>query len=279
GNRGANSAASHIEVLSQALAQLPENFYDEDGNLRGEKILVRTDSAGSSREFLHHLDSLGVQFSTSYSLPVLKERFIRWIDQKKYWEPALDADGGQRDNAWVIDATKVLELRQYPPGTRIYLRAEPLHPGAKANLFDTDGNRVTAFLTNSPRFNVAFLDARHRARGRCENRIKTLKNTGLGKLPYWSFAANQAWADLAMFAVNLVSWLQLAVLPGGHEASVWDLKRWRYRLFSMAGKIVSGGRQRRLLIPARAPEAQLLCQLQEGIGKLFQRWRHGLLTA
>ena len=279
GNRGANSAKSHIEVLGQALAQLPDDFYDEDGNLIGEKILVRTDSAGSSREFLHHLDSLGVQFSTSYSLPVLKERFIRWIDEKKYWEPALTADGGQRDDAWVIDASKVLELKDYPPGTRIYLRAEPLHPGAKANLFDTDGNRVTAFLTNSPRFNVAFLDARHRARGRCENRIKTLKNTGLGKLPYWSFAANQAWADLAMFVVNLVSWLQLAVLPGGHEAGCWDLKRWRYRLFSMAGKIVSGGRQRRLLIPARAPEAGLLCQLQEGIGALFQRWRHGLLSA
>ncbi|WP_413456462.1 IS1380 family transposase (plasmid) [Glutamicibacter sp. FR1] len=277
GNRGANSAKSHIEVLTQALAQLPENFYDEHGNLIGEKILVRTDSAGSSREFLHHLHSLGIQFSTSYSLPVLKERFIRWIDEKKYWEPALDPDGGQRDNAWVIDTTKVLELRQYPPGTRIYLRAEPFHPGAKANLFDTDGNRVTAFLTNSPRFNVALLDARHRARGRCENRIKMLKNAGSGKLPYWSFAANQAWADLGMFAVNLVSWLQLAVLPGGHEASVWDLKRWRYRLFSMAGKIVTGGRQRRLLIPARAPEAQLLCQLQESVGVLFQGWRQGLL--
>ena len=182
GNRGANSAKSHIEVLNQALAQLPDAFYDEHGNLQAEKILVRTDSAGSSREFLHHLQSLGIQFSTSYSLPVIKERFIRWIDEKKYWEPALTADGDQRDDAWVIDATKVIELKDYPPGTRIYLRAEPLHPGAKANLFDTDGNRVTAFLTNSPRFNVAFLDARHRARGRCENRIKTLKNTGLGKL-------------------------------------------------------------------------------------------------
>ncbi len=159
------------------------------------------------------------------------------------------------------------------------MRAEPLHPGAKANLFDTDGNRVTAFLTNAPQFNVAFLDARHRARGRCENRIKTLKNTGLGKLPYWSFAANQAWANLAMFALNLVSWLQLVVLPGGHEAGCWDVKRWRYRLFSMAGKIVSGGRQRRLLIPESAPEAQLLCQLIEGIDSLFQRWRHGLLAA
>lgn len=102
---------------------------------------------------------------------------------------------------------------------------------------------------------------------------------GLGKLPYWSFASNQAWADLAMLAVNLVSWLQLAVLPGGHEAGYWDLKRWRYRLFSIAGKIVSGGRQRRLLIPEKAPEVKLLCQLNERIGSLFQRWRHGELAA
>ena len=50
----------------------------------------------------------------------------------------------------MIDASKVIELRDYPPGTRIYLRAGPLHSGAKASLFDTDGNRVTAFLTNSP---------------------------------------------------------------------------------------------------------------------------------
>ena len=35
----------------------------------------------------------------------------------------------------------------------------------------------------------------HGARGRCENRIKTLKNTGLGKLPFYDFAANQAWAN------------------------------------------------------------------------------------
>jgi hypothetical protein len=48
---------------------------------------------------------------------------------------------------------------------------------------------------------------------------------------------------------------------------------------SIAGKIVSGGRQRQLLIHVRAPEAQLLCRLQEGAGSLFQRWQHGELTA
>lgn len=63
GSKGANSAKDHIEVLSQALAQLPDEFYDEHGELIGEKILIRTDSAGASREFLHHLDSMGLQFS------------------------------------------------------------------------------------------------------------------------------------------------------------------------------------------------------------------------
>ncbi|MEC5182504.1 hypothetical protein RCH07_003882 [Arthrobacter sp. CG_A4] len=68
-----------------------------------------------------------------------------------------------------------------------------------------DGHRVTAFLTNSPRWHGPALDARHRARGRCENRIKTLKKTGLGRLPFFDFHANQAWANLAALAMNMVS--------------------------------------------------------------------------
>jgi hypothetical protein len=51
------------------------------------------------------------------------------------------------------------------------------------------------------------VDARHRARARCENWIKKLKNAGLGKLPFTSFAAKRAWA------LNLTAppaWLQVA---------------------------------------------------------------------
>jgi hypothetical protein len=210
---------------------------------------------------------------------VANERLIGWINEKKYWEPATDQHGNERRDAWVIDASKVLNLKNYPPGTRIHLRAEPLHPGAKASLFDTDGNRVTAFLTNAPRYNVAFLDARHRARGRCENRIKTLKNTGLGKFPYFSYAANEAWANMAMFAMNLIAWIQLSILPSGHAAGVWDVKRWRYRLFSMAGKLVRGGRKTRLLIPAAATEADLAMDLHRRIIRAHQHSRHGNLAA
>jgi len=268
GNAGANSAEDHIKVFTQAIEQLPDDFYDQQGKLIGEKVLVRTDSAGASRKFLHHLASLGVQFTVSYPVPVLKAHMVGWINNKKYWQRALDQNGKERTDAWVINATEILGLTDYPAGTNLYLRAEPLHPGAQPTLLDADGHRITAFLTNSPRWHGPTLDARHRARGRCENRIKTLKNTGLGKLPFFDFPANQAWANIAALAMNLVSWLQLTALPTGHKARGWDIKRWRYRLFATAGKIITRARQSKLLIPDKAPETGTITTLLAAIAGL-----------
>ena len=236
-------------------------------------MLVRTDSAGASRKFLHYLSSLGVQFSVSYPVPVMKARMVAWINEKKYWQPALNQAGEERTDAWVVNATDVLGLTDYPAGTNLYLRAEPLHPGAQATLLDLDGHRVTAFLTNSPRWHGPTLDVRHRARGRCENRIKTLKNTGLGKLPFYDFHANQAWAGIATLAMNLVSWLQLSMLATGHEARGWDVKRWRYRLFATAGKLITRARKTWLLIPATAPEAGTITTVLEAIKELARQRR------
>ena len=175
-----NSAEDHIRVFHTAAAQLPDGFFNNAGALAGEKILVRIYSAGASRKFLWHLHSLGVQFSTSYTLPFGKAHMIDWISDKEYWPPALDQSGNDGTDAWVINGTDVILLTDYQPGTKLLLRAEPLHSGAQPTLLDTDGHRITAFLTNSPRWHGPFLDTRHRARDRCENRIKTLKNTGLG---------------------------------------------------------------------------------------------------
>lgn len=43
-------------------------------------------------------------------------------------------------------------LTDYPAGTNLSLRAEPLHSGAQATLLDPDAHRMPAFLTNSPRW-------------------------------------------------------------------------------------------------------------------------------
>jgi hypothetical protein len=77
----------------------------------------------------------------------------------------------------------------------------------------------------------------------------SLNNTGLGKLPFFDFAA---------LAFNLVSWLQLAALSDGHHAMAWEIKRWRYRIFATAGKIITRARHHQLLLPEPALEKDLL---------------------
>jgi hypothetical protein len=52
GNAGTNTAADHITVLGQARQQIP------DACRYGSPILIRSDSAGSSDEFLAHIRGL-----------------------------------------------------------------------------------------------------------------------------------------------------------------------------------------------------------------------------
>jgi Transposase DDE domain group 1 len=49
GTAGANTAADHIGLLDQALAQLPDQYR------HGYPILVRADGAGASKAFLAHI--------------------------------------------------------------------------------------------------------------------------------------------------------------------------------------------------------------------------------
>jgi hypothetical protein len=63
GNAGANTAADHIAVLDQALAQIP------DAHRHGVPILVRADGAGCSKAFLAHIRGLREQaVATEFSV-------------------------------------------------------------------------------------------------------------------------------------------------------------------------------------------------------------------
>lgn len=73
--------------------------------------------------------------------------------------------------------------------------------------------------------------------------------------------------------------MQLAVIPAGHAAGVWDLKPWRYRLLSIAGRIISSARRKKLLIPQTTPESAFLFVLHESFTRLCPHWRHGYLAA
>lgn len=149
GNAGDNTAADHITVLDQALAQIP------DAHRHGTDILVRTDSAGSAKAFLTHLralrdNGLHLRFSVGYAVTAPVRRAIRALPEQ-VWHPALDADGTLRESAEAAELTGMVDLNGYPAGTRIIVRRERPHPGAQLSLFDSDeGLWHQVFLTDTP---------------------------------------------------------------------------------------------------------------------------------
>ena len=244
GNAGANTAADHIAVIDAALAQVPE------AHRYGTPILLRADGAGCSKDFLQHLRGLhcsGVscEFSVGWHITA-RERDASGLVPHRVWADAIDANGGHRDGAGLAEITGLLPaktLAGYPAGTRVVVRRERPHPGAQLDMFEeADGWRYTAFATDTKAGQLAFLDARHRAHARVEDRIRCAKDTGLDHFPSRSFAINTAWLQVVMLAVDLLAWTQALLLDDALAKA--EPKTLRYRLLHVAARLTRG--QRRL---------------------------------
>jgi len=87
---------------------------------------------------------------------------------------------------------------------RVIVRAERPHPGAQLRFTDSDGNRLTVFITNTKRGQLADLELRHRRRARCEDRIRNMKDTGLRNLPLLILSRRpRGWFDLRRCVVDM----------------------------------------------------------------------------
>jgi hypothetical protein len=254
GNANANDSGDHIQVLSEAIAQLPAT--------QRKHLLVRADGAGASRSLLGWLTGLDakrgrrVEYSVGFPVNAKVRDAIARIPAAA-WQSALDADGQVREHADVAEITGLLDgklLARWPAGMRVIVRREHPHPGAQLSLFEhTDGWRYQVFATNTGSGQVAFLEARHRAHARVEDRIRHAKDTGLGRLPSREFDINQAWLAAAAIAADLIAWMRLLALPESLRAC--EPKALRYRLLHVPARLVRSARRRRLRLPATWPWA------------------------
>ena len=253
GNANANHAGDHIDVLTEALGQIPAPYR--------RAILVRADTAGASHPVLDWLTSQnqvrGRTVEYSIGFPVNKGIAVHDAIHalpEQAWTAAVDADGEVRDGAQVAELTGLLDLTRWPAGMRVIVRREKPHPGADLTLFEQhDGWRYQAFATNTATGQLAFLEARHRAHARVEDRIRVAKDTGLGRLPSRDWQINQAWIQIAALAADLVAWLQLLALDG--DLAKAEPKTLRFRMLHVPARVTRGGRGRRLRLPARWPWA------------------------
>jgi len=253
GNANANHAGDHIVVLDEAIGQIPA--------MHRRRLLVRADTAGATHQLLDWLTALdqrrGRSVEYSIGFPIHKgiavHDAIRALPEQA-WTAALDADGEVRDGAQVAELTGLLDLSRWPAGMRIVVRRERPHPGAGLTLFEQhDGWRYQAFATNTANGQLGFLEARHRAHARVEDRIRVAKDTGLGRFPSRDWAINQVWVQLAAIAADLTSWLQLLALDGGLAKA--EPKLLRFRILHVPARLVHSGRQRQLRLPAGWPWA------------------------
>ena len=253
GNAGANTAADHVTVIDQALAQIP------DADRHGTPLLVRADGAGCTRAWLAHLRALRDRAGPGPAV------LGRVHDERA--GPGRDP----RPAAGGVDAGG--RVRRRPPRRRGRGRAHrdaagPRRrrlagrdagggppgapaPGAQLRFTDVDGWRFQAFATDTPTGQLAWLEARHRAHARVEDRIRCAKDTGIGRFPSRLMAVNAAWLQLALTACDLIAWTQTTLLDG--DLAVCEPKALRYRLMHVAARLTRGQRHLRLRIPEHWP--------------------------
>jgi hypothetical protein len=86
-------------------------------------VLIRTDAAGGTHEFVNWLHARKLAYSLGFTLPEDAVARLARIPATA-WTPAYDADRTPRDGAWVAETTDVLELSWWPPGMRVIVRKE-----------------------------------------------------------------------------------------------------------------------------------------------------------
>jgi hypothetical protein len=252
--------ADHITALDAALTQLPAGE-------RGQ-VLVRTDSGGCSKAFLHHITDAGLEYSIGFPAHETVKAAIEAIPGQA-WRAALDGDGRPRDGAQVAELTAWMPEpvratrpgpKDWPDRMRVIVRRERPHPGAQLRLTDPDGWRITCFATNTraPGWTLPDLEVRHRQRARAEDRIRALKDTGMRNLPFHGFDQNQIWLEIVSLAAELLAWTQTLAYDPHHPVRRWEPARLRLRLFAVAGRIIRTGRRQRLRLPHDWPWTHLI---------------------
>ena len=125
GKAGSNTAADHVAVLTEAIAQVPA--------AHRKKLLIRSDGAGASHDLLDWLTEQNrvrgrsVEYSVGFSVTE-KIRDAITLVPKRVWTPAVEADGEVREGADVAELTGLLDLSTWARAAR-RVSARPLSGG------------------------------------------------------------------------------------------------------------------------------------------------------
>jgi hypothetical protein len=271
GNAGANDATDHLTVLDAAVAALPTEIAvghaeDDDGTGVRRTVVVRADSAGATSDFVWGCYDRVIRFSVTARTNTQVTRAISAIAaDPSAWRGARRQNGKTRKGAAVAEATAYIDTSAWPPGTRLIIRREPLHPGAQQTLFPDLEYRYVGFYTDQAGSPVR-LDVFHRAHAHVEDDIAWLRDSGLERYPFTKFAANSAWMAVVGMAGALVRWFQRLCLSGLLARA--EPKALRWRIWHAPARLVRSGRTHIMRILDTWPDAEAILSARRRIARL-----------
>ncbi len=216
------------------------------------QLTVRADSAFYSKAVLHTAGTLGVHFSVTARQDKKIRAAIEAIDENAwqpipYWLSTPEVSGADvAETSYTAFSGKDALI------VRLIVRRVRPTPGSQLALFTTWDYH--AFVTDRPGPTLE-LEADHRRHAIVEQTIAELKSAGLAHLPSGNFMANAAWLALAVMAHNLGRAVGALAGPDLHTATAATLRR---RVFTVPGRLVHTGRQRRLRLPDSWPWADAI---------------------
>ena len=211
GNATSNSGADQLAVVDAAIASLPETR--RAGHTEGDDpALVVHPDGGAGR-----LRRGGAVVRSRAGGPqhrVLRLRPGQRPALRRHRRRAPNRPGAERSGPTAANATPGevaeldVELDGWPEGTRAICRREEPHQGAQLRLWDINGYRHQVTLTNSAGDPLQ-LELRQRLHARVEDGIRAAADTGLDRMPFTKFAANEAWLELVLAGCDLLAWLKV----------------------------------------------------------------------
>ncbi len=271
GNAGANCAEDHLVVLDEALAQLPEpitagHHLGEDEAMVRRPVVVRADSAGATYGFVWGCRDRNVGFAVAArSTPQLSAAISAIAQDETRWKSAVRPDGKHRKGAAVAEVTELVDLSEWPQGTRLIIRREPLHPGAQKSLFPSLEYRYWGHYTDQPGA-PSRRDLFMRGHASIEDTLGRLKDAGLLRFPFVDLEANSAWLAEVCFAHDLVRWFQRLCLSG--DLATAEPKTLRWRLWHAPARKVRSGRQLVVRVLDTWPDAAAIVRAHRCIVRL-----------
>jgi hypothetical protein len=234
---GNASPASHaVSFLRLCLDALPPTV---------RKVTVRSDSAWYQSAVLAFCHRRGVGFTVTADLNQAVRRTIRTLRRKGTWERLYpkDPDAGE-----VAETSYVVGDDPRSPAYRLVVCRVPRDQG---DLWE-GAYRHVAIITNIEDRTPAEIVRFHRGRGDAENRFKELKGGfGMDTMPCGDLFANAAYFQTILLAHNLIQCLKVDALPDAWRPKT--IKTLRFRLFSVAGRVVRHARRWVLKLPQRYP--------------------------